>query len=98
MLKSAISGKTVVERHAGARVSAFDAKTHFAELLRQAELGRSFLICRRGKPVAQLVPPPIEDGDARLRNVIEGLSEIRNRIERKGGKLHVKQLIEEGRI
>ena len=38
-------------------VGAFEAKTHLADLLRQVESGRSFAICRRGKPIARLVPP-----------------------------------------
>lgn len=35
------------------RVGAFEAKTHLAELLREAEGGKSFVIVRRGKPEAQ---------------------------------------------
>ena len=34
------------------RVGAFEAKTHLAELLRQTENGKSFVIHRRGKPAA----------------------------------------------
>lgn len=37
-------------------IGAFDAKTHLAELLRQVEAGRAYVITRRGKPVAQLIP------------------------------------------
>ena len=35
-------------------VSAFDAKTHLSALLRETEKGQSFVIHRRGKPVAWL--------------------------------------------
>lgn len=38
-------------------VSAFEAKTRLSELLRETEAGRSFVIRRRGKDVAQLIPP-----------------------------------------
>lgn len=37
-------------------IGAFEAKTHFAHLLAQAEHGKEITITRRGKPVARLVP------------------------------------------
>ena len=37
-------------------IGAFEAKTKLSELLRETERGRSFVISRRGKPVARLVP------------------------------------------
>ena len=37
-------------------IGAFDAKTHLAELLKQVALGESFVITKRGKPVASLAP------------------------------------------
>ena len=37
-------------------VGAFDAKTHLAEILRDVESGTSYVITRRGRPVAQLTP------------------------------------------
>ena len=37
-------------------VGAFEAKTHLGELLMEVGHGASYLITRRGKPVAQLVP------------------------------------------
>jgi prevent-host-death family protein len=39
------------------KVSAFEAKTKLLELLRETEQGSSFVIYRRGKEVARLVPP-----------------------------------------
>ena len=36
-------------------ISAFEAKTHLSELLRDTEQGRSFVIYRRGKPVARRI-------------------------------------------
>jgi prevent-host-death family protein len=38
------------------KVSAADAKAHFAECLRAVEQGRPVVITRHGKPVAALVP------------------------------------------
>jgi len=37
-------------------VGAFEAKTHFSELLERAEHGEEIVITRRGKPVARLMP------------------------------------------
>ncbi len=37
-------------------IGAFEAKTHFSELIRKTELGESFIITKRGKPVARLGP------------------------------------------
>ncbi|MEE2963762.1 MAG: type II toxin-antitoxin system prevent-host-death family antitoxin [Acidobacteriota bacterium] len=46
-------------------IGAFEAKTRLSELLRQVSQGRSFLITRRGRPVAELRPVP--DGVSKLR-------------------------------
>lgn len=37
-------------------VGAFEAKTHFSELLAQAQQGQAFVITKNGKPVATLGP------------------------------------------
>ena len=39
-----------------ADVGAFEAKTHFAQLLQRVERGEEITITRRGRPVARLVP------------------------------------------
>jgi prevent-host-death family protein len=38
-------------------VGAFEGKTHFARLVREANNGKVFLITKNGKPVARLGPP-----------------------------------------
>jgi prevent-host-death family protein len=37
-------------------IGAFEAKTHFSELLEKARQGTVFVVTRRGKPVAQIGP------------------------------------------
>lgn len=37
-------------------IGAFEAKTHFSQLLERVERGEEILITRRGKAVARLVP------------------------------------------
>ena len=77
-----------------AEVSAFEAKTRLSELLRETERGMSFVICRRGKPVARLVPPAQEERPADLARILASFREIRRRIP---GTLRIRELIEKGR-
>ena len=74
------------------KVSAFDAKTHLSKLLRETEKGKSFLICRRGKEVAQLLPP----AEARngFHSVATAFRQLRKNIP---GRINIRELIEEGR-
>ncbi|HAS83383.1 MAG TPA: type II toxin-antitoxin system prevent-host-death family antitoxin [Verrucomicrobia bacterium] len=37
-------------------IGAFEAKTHFSQLLERAQQGTVFIVTRRGTPVAQLGP------------------------------------------
>lgn len=74
-------------------VGAFEAKTRLSELLREAERGKSFVIRRRGKAVARLVPPAKEE-DRDVDQILVSFREIRQRIP---GKLKIRELIEEGR-
>jgi prevent-host-death family protein len=80
-------GKTV-------QVSAFDAKTRLSELLRQTEQGGSFLICRRGRPVARLLPPATKDDAPDFLKILEAFRELRQRVR---GPLQLRKLIERGR-
>jgi len=82
-----MSGKT-------ATVSAFEAKTHLSELLRETERGRSFVIRRRGKAVARLVPPEKEERAPDLARILASFRQIRKRIP---GRVKIRKLIEEGR-
>jgi prevent-host-death family protein len=74
-------------------VGSFEAKTHLAEILRRAEGGETFVVLRRGKPVARIVPVISEPADD-LKRTIEELGRIRAGIE---GTVNIRELIEEGR-
>ena len=76
------------------KVSAFEAKTHLSELLRETEKGRSFLICRRGKEVAQLLPPADPEGKKGFQSVAAAFRKLRENIP---GSINIRELIEEGR-
>jgi prevent-host-death family protein len=74
-------------------VSAFEAKTHLADLLRKAEQGQSFVIHRRGKPVARLVPIQVEQQPA-LADLLPAFRDFRRKV---GKAMDVRELIAEGR-
>ncbi|MBV9521580.1 MAG: type II toxin-antitoxin system Phd/YefM family antitoxin [Alphaproteobacteria bacterium] len=52
-------------------IGAYEAKTHFSQLLERAEKGERITITKHGRPVAMLVPAdaarPLATGDAGLR-------------------------------
>ncbi len=78
-----------------ATVGAYEAKTHFSQLLDRVAQGERILITRRGVPVAILSPYPMRpfvDWDA----LAHALAELR-RGTTLGPDLSVRDLIEEGR-
>jgi len=77
-----------------AEIGAFEAKNRLSELLREVEQGRSFVITRRGKTVARLVPPGAEEGGLDLGVLRESFERTRSRIS---GTVDVLELVREGR-
>ena len=82
------------------KVTAFEAKTRFGELLERVSRGEEVVITRHDKVVARLVP----EGPRRLdevRRAVSGLRELQSRIRRRSrAKLSdrdVRAAIEEGR-
>ncbi len=73
-------------------IGAFEAKNRLSELLRGTEAGRSFVITRRGRAVARLVPA--EQALVDLRALQDAFGEFRSGIE---GAMNVRDLVEEGR-
>jgi prevent-host-death family protein len=76
------------------KMNAFDAKTRLSELLRETEQGASYIILRRGKEVARLIPPVKENKKMNYRELIASFHEIRQRIS---GRVKIRELVEEGR-
>jgi prevent-host-death family protein len=84
-----------------ARVTAFEAKTRFGELLDRVSKGEEVVITRHDKPVARLVP----EGAPRLdevRRSVAGLRDLQQRIRRRSkARLtdrEVRAAIEHGRL
>ena len=75
-------------------VGAYEAKTHFSQLLDETVAGRTVTISRHGAPVARLVPvapTPGGDGD----EIVEEFRKARKGIRLNG--LTLRELIDEGR-
>lgn len=76
---------------------AFEAKTHFSELLGSVINGESFIITKHGEQVAMIIPfkeerqsiDPIEDAIRAIKKLRKGIT--------LGKKLSIKNLIEQGR-
>jgi prevent-host-death family protein len=75
-------------------VGAFEAKTHLADLLRRVDNGEEFVIERRGRPVAKLVPYSKDDHQPTLSETVEEMRSVRSRLK---GPLDIRTLISEGR-
>ena len=83
-----------------AKVSAFEAKTRFGELLERVSRGEEVVITRYDKPVARLIPEGAQRMDD-VRTAVAGLRDLQERIRhRSKAKLsdrEVRSAIEEGR-
>ena len=64
-------------------IGAFEAKNKLSELLDRVERGERVVITRRGKPVAELVPPAATRDVQKAR---EAARRIRERASQFGGK------------
>lgn len=75
-------------------VGAYEAKTHFAQLLDAVENGETITITRHGVPVAMLVPPSAEQRPD-IDEVIAELEALQREVSLDG--LSIREMIEEGR-
>ncbi len=76
-------------------VGAYEAKTHFSELLQKVESGEEITITKHGTPVARLVPIKKELTSAERRKAIEDW--ISRPDKPTLGGLKIRDLINEGR-
>lgn len=83
-----------------ARVTAFEAKTRFGELLKRVVAGEEIVITRHDKAVAKIVPegaPRLDD----VRRAVDGLRALQQRIRgRRKARLSAREVtsaINEGR-
>ena len=69
------------------KVSAFEAKTRFGELLERVAAGEEIVITRHDKPVARVIPEGLPRRD-QVREAVAGLRELRQRILRRSRGRH----------
>ena len=77
-------------------IGAFEAKTHFSKIIEKAERGEDFVITRRGKPVAKIIPFEKEP-EMSFKEAVEQLMEMRKLYRGKPGSFNIREAIEEGR-
>jgi len=78
------------------QIGAFEAKTHFSSILEKAEQGEDFVITRRGKPVAKIIPFQQEPQITR-KEALEKMAEMRKLYRGKPGDFNIREAIEDGR-
>ena len=78
------------------RIGAFEAKTHFSRILEEVEKGKDYVVTKRGKPVAKIIPFQEEPEMSRM-DVLELFQELRKKYRGKPGDFNIKEAIEEGR-
>jgi prevent-host-death family protein len=76
---------------------AFDAKTHFSELLRTVINGEKIIITKHGVRVAMIIPfTPNEEGIDPVKDAIRALKKFRKGTTL-GKKLSIRKMREQGR-
>jgi len=78
------------------QIGTFEAKTHFSQIIERVENGADFVITKRGKPVAKIIPFEQEKKMTR-KEAIEQLIEMRKLYRGEPGSFNIREAIEEGR-
>ena len=69
------------------QIGAFEARTHFGDLLRRVENGEEFLVTVRGRPVASLTAPEPGQMARNVADVLGDFSSLREGIVKRGAVL-----------
>lgn len=75
-------------------MGSFEAKTHLSTLIDDVQKGNEFIITRRGKPVAKLIPYTDYESDQKITDILLQFDVIRESVK---GKVNIKTYIKEGR-
>ena len=78
------------------QIGTFEAKTHFSQIIEKVSHGEDFVITRRGKPVAKIIPFRKEKEMTR-KEALDELREFRKLYRGEPGSFNVREAIEEGR-
>ena len=77
-------------------IGAFEAKTHFSQVMERVEQGTDFIVTRRGKPVAEITSIKKEP-QMTWEEAVEQLIEMRKLYRGKPGSFNIREAINEGR-
>jgi len=77
-------------------IGAFEAKTHFSQILDKAERGEDFVITKRGKPVAKIIPFE-QKKEMTYKEAVDQLIEFRKLYRGEPGSFNIREAIEDGR-
>jgi len=76
-------------------IGTFEAKTHLSELLERVAAGESFVITRRGKPLARLIPAQPVEAPLSIEQTIEAARALRGAV--RASDVEIRNWIDEGR-
>lgn len=82
------------------QIGIFETKTHLSALLDRVARGERFTITRRGKPVAELIPPAGGHDMSRHAEAVQALGRVREHLREQGVHFtvgEIKEWINEGR-
>ncbi|MCL2067513.1 MAG: type II toxin-antitoxin system prevent-host-death family antitoxin [Treponema sp.] len=78
------------------QIGTFEAKTHFSQIIEKVESGADFIITRRGKPVAKIIPFK-QEKEMTFKEAIEKFKEFRKLYRGEPGSFNIREAIEDGR-
>jgi len=78
------------------QIGAFEAKTHFSQILEKVQQGTDFIITKRGIPVAKISHFQ-EEPEMTFKDAVEQLKEMRKLYRGEPGSFNIREAIEEGR-
>ena len=78
------------------QIGSFEAKTHFSQVIEKVENGDDFIVTKRGKPVAMIIPFE-QEKKMTYREAVEALIGMRKFYHGKPGDFNIREAIEEGR-
>ena len=78
------------------QIGAFEAKTQFSRILEKTQAGADFIITKRGKPVAKIIPINKEP-EMTFQEAVQDLLKMKKLYRGKPGSFSIREAIEEGR-
>jgi prevent-host-death family protein len=75
-------------------IGSFDAKTHLSGIIDDVQKGNDYIITKRGKPVARLIPYKNNEDNIKIEEILSDFDSIRKSVK---GRANIKEYIIEGR-